>query len=168
MLESMPVEFEGARVLDLFAGSGALAFEALSRGAASAVLADQDRDAAEAVKRNLKALELEERAVFIKARWPRGLDGLVSRGPFDLIFLDPPYENISLPLALLKDCSSLGLAAENAVAVWEQAPESLAAWAQHDVLPWEIFKTRSWGRQAAAILGLGGTESSVNDGENLL
>lgn len=152
MLESLPFEFQGAKVLDFFAGSGALAFEALSRGANSAVLADRDRASAEAVRQNLEALNLQERAVFIRANWPRGLAAVSSRGPFDLIFLDPPYENLSLPPKLLKDCSSLGLAAEGAVAVWEQDPKSLAAWGQADVLPWTIVKTRSWGRQAAAFL----------------
>lgn len=152
MLESLPFEFQGAKVLDFFAGSGALAFEALSRGANSAVLADRDRASAEAVRQNLEALSLQERAVFIRANWPRGLAAVSSRGPFDLIFLDPPYENLSLPLKLLKDCSTLGLAAEGAVAVWEQDPKSLAAWGQADVLPWTIVKTRSWGRQAATFL----------------
>lgn len=77
----------GARVLDLFCGSGALAVEALSRGAASAVLVDTDPRAARA---NVEALDLGERATVVRADACRWLDR-ASEGAFDLVLCDPPY-----------------------------------------------------------------------------
>jgi len=81
-----------ARVLDPFAGSGALSLEALSRGAAFAVLGDRDRAALQAEKKNLETLGFSERARVIPGDWERTLCALREEGEtFDLIFLDPPY-----------------------------------------------------------------------------
>ena len=79
----------GARVIDLFAGSGALGVEALSRGAGFCLFVDNDRTAREAVAANLAALRLTERARVLAADATR-LPPL-DEGPFDLAFLDPPY-----------------------------------------------------------------------------
>jgi 16S rRNA (guanine966-N2)-methyltransferase len=81
------------RVLDLYAGSGALAFEALSRGAASAVLVEQARDALVAIRDNAKALGAEARVV--SSRVDRALATFEGAGDrFELIFLDPPYADV--------------------------------------------------------------------------
>jgi 16S rRNA (guanine966-N2)-methyltransferase len=80
--------FTGKRVLDGFAGTGALGFEALSRGAASALFIDNNRDALALCRRNAASLDLTARADFRLA----DLTNLPqSAMPFDLIFLDPPY-----------------------------------------------------------------------------
>ncbi len=80
-------------VLDLFAGSGALAIEALSRGAESAVLVDSDAGATAAMTKNLDTLDLTTRARVerrtVKSYLTAGLPGEV---PFALVFLDPPYD----------------------------------------------------------------------------
>ena len=82
----------GARVLDLFAGSGALALEALSRGAAFAVLADRDREANRVELLNVGKLGYGDRARVIRADWRQALDTLRRENAlFDLVFLDPPY-----------------------------------------------------------------------------
>lgn len=82
----------GARVLDLFAGSGALALEALSRGAAEAVLADCDARAARVERQNVEALGFSNRARVIQADWRETLRRLAAEGKiFQLVFLDPPY-----------------------------------------------------------------------------
>jgi 16S rRNA (guanine966-N2)-methyltransferase len=81
---------DGERVLDLFAGSGALAIEALSRGAGSALLCDDARPAVQAIRENLAALGLDARVVHDDAR--RVLrDAIASGDAYDLVFLDPPY-----------------------------------------------------------------------------
>lgn len=80
---------EGARVLDLFAGSGALAIEALSRGAASAVLVDEHRAALDAIARNLSATDLSARATVHRAEALGFLRRDAER--VDLVLLDPPY-----------------------------------------------------------------------------
>jgi 16S rRNA (guanine966-N2)-methyltransferase len=81
---------EGDRVLDLFAGSGALGIEAVSRGAAALTLVDSSRDAVEAIRRNLDALE-----VSAEVRNQPALSFLLQardeRREYDLVFLDPPY-----------------------------------------------------------------------------
>ena len=77
---------EGCRVLDLFAGSGALGIEALSRGAIEAVFVDSSPQAIEAVNANLASAGLATSAVVIRADAYRYDDG-----PFDLALLDPPY-----------------------------------------------------------------------------
>lgn len=79
---------EGARVLDLYCGTGALAIEALSRGAAEAVLVDRDSRAALG---NVEWLGLGERARLVRADIPRWLAGEPGEPPFDLVFVDAPY-----------------------------------------------------------------------------
>jgi len=88
-----------ARVLDLFAGSGALAIEALSRGAASATLVESDRAAVDAIRANLEPLE-DAQSQVVKADVLRWL--AAERGPYDLVFADPPYSsarNLAGPLS---------------------------------------------------------------------
>jgi 16S rRNA (guanine966-N2)-methyltransferase len=88
-------DVEGARVLDLFAGSGALAIEALSRGAADATLVDSGAAAGEAIRRNLAALEIE--AEVVRQPVARFLErARRTARQYDLVFLDPPYGQADL------------------------------------------------------------------------
>ena len=81
-----------ARVLDLFAGSGALSLEALSRGAAFAVMADRDREASRIERKNVESLGFGEKTRLMLSPWEKTLGTLERDGErFDLIFLDPPY-----------------------------------------------------------------------------
>jgi 16S rRNA (guanine(966)-N(2))-methyltransferase RsmD len=82
--------FDGGDVLDLYAGSGALALEALSRGCARAVCVDSDEEAARVIRRNAAALGLADRVEVVKGRVARVLPGL-PRDHFLLVFVDPPY-----------------------------------------------------------------------------
>jgi 16S rRNA (guanine966-N2)-methyltransferase len=81
---------EGARVVDLFAGSGALGVEALSRGAGHATFVDSDRSARAAIKRNVERCGFGERATIVATPVERWLAALVDER-FDLAFCDPPY-----------------------------------------------------------------------------
>ena len=86
----------GAHVADLCCGTGALAFEALSRGAASAVLADKDRRTLHLAEQNAAKLGLAGQCRFVQAVLPGGVSG----GPFRVIFLDPPYHaGLAEPIA---------------------------------------------------------------------
>ena len=90
---------DGLAVLDLFAGSGALGLEALSRGAASATFVESDPAALEAIERNLAKLELEGASV-VCGDALKHLARTAER--YDLVFLDPPYEmveSLRMPLA---------------------------------------------------------------------
>ena len=90
-------ETDGSRVLDLFAGSGALSFEALSRGAEYACLADHDRKASAIQKKNAETLGYQNRTKIITADWHKALKETESDGErFDIVFLDPPYAMLDL------------------------------------------------------------------------
>jgi len=94
-LFSMLGPLDDARVLDLFAGTGALAIEALSRGAAHAVLVEPDRAALHAIRANLAALGLgegEARVVAAPARTALR-DASARADTYDLVFVDPPYRS---------------------------------------------------------------------------
>ena len=82
-------DIEGRKILDLFAGTGQLGIECLSRGAASAVFVDRRSDAVKLIRENLKTTELTENARVISGDSMEYLKSL--REKFDIIFLDPPY-----------------------------------------------------------------------------
>ena len=82
----------GARVLDGFAGSGALGIEALSRGAASVVFVERDGRAADLIARNLAHCRIADGYVMIRAEFSRALRQLPADRRFDLVLLDPPYD----------------------------------------------------------------------------
>lgn len=83
---------EGAEVLDLYAGSGAMGLEALSRGAARAVLVDKARPALEAIRRNVAELALDAQVVVVGEDVGRAVQRLAAEGRrFTWIFVDPPY-----------------------------------------------------------------------------
>ncbi|WEK56240.1 MAG: 16S rRNA (guanine(966)-N(2))-methyltransferase RsmD [Candidatus Cohnella colombiensis] len=115
--------FEEDRVLDLFAGTGGLGIEALSRGAASAVFIDSSSQSIEIVKRNLESTKLIARAEVYRNDAHRALKLLERKGEaFDLLFLDPPYAMKDCN-ELLLDAASRGLVADRAIAVIEHHPE---------------------------------------------
>lgn len=93
--------FDGGAVLDLYAGTGALSLEALSRGCARAVCVERDLAALDALRRNAEACGFAARVEVLRAELPEGLLRL-PRGAFALAFLDPPYaEGPEAALALL-------------------------------------------------------------------
>ncbi len=91
---SVRIDFDGARVLDIFAGSGSLGIEALSRGVAQVTFVDSSREAVAAIRSNLAAFGFAHRARIMMIDVFRALDELhTSREEFDLIFVDAPYRN---------------------------------------------------------------------------
>jgi len=86
-------EIEGNRVLDLFAGTGNLGIEALSRGAEKAIFVEKRRQATRLIQRNLAQLGLKDRSEILPKEANRAIGILMQRGEsFDLILMDPPYE----------------------------------------------------------------------------
>ena len=118
------VQFElpDARVLDLFAGSGQLGLEAISRGAACCDFVERDRAAQNAVQKNIRACGLDEKT----ARLHRGdafafLSGCPEKS-FDLILLDPPYGGEPLRKAL-EAIAGFDILTDNGIIICEKAPE---------------------------------------------
>lgn len=101
-------DIEGRRVLDLFGGSGQLSLEALSRGAAHAVICDSSREAVGIIRKNAEKTRLLDRCTIITTTADAYL-GRCYGEKFDIVFLDPPYAGGLLPrtLALLLDSDAL-------------------------------------------------------------
>ena len=114
----LQMRIRGARVLDLFAGSGALSLEAVSRGAASAVMVDKDAKAVKVIQQNVTALRFDDRCRVLATDWTAAVRQLRSGGEcFDFVFLDPPYamHDLTAVFASLAD----GLLAQGATVVVE-------------------------------------------------
>jgi 16S rRNA (guanine966-N2)-methyltransferase len=113
-LFSMLGDVSSATALDLYAGTGALGIEALSRGAARAVFVENARPALSALRENIAALKLQAQAKILAQTAVRAVPELSREGPFDLIFLDPPYASLAeIPgvVAALGASSAIGAGA---------------------------------------------------------
>ena len=93
-------ELPGARVLDLFGGTGQLGIEALSRGASNAVFVDSRREACQLIRSNLKKTHLEDQATVVQSDYMEVLNR--STGLFEIVLLDPPYAEVFLENAIKK------------------------------------------------------------------
>lgn len=144
----------GARVLDLFAGSGALSLEALSRGAAFAVLVDHDRQAVQVEQRNLAALRFAERARVMQREWRQAVDALARENErFDLVFLDPPYAmtdltDVTASLAPLLASNALVMVEHEATITPRLAPDYVRTDARKYGFVGVSFYTRDGGGTA--------------------
>jgi 16S rRNA (guanine966-N2)-methyltransferase len=101
LFDILPHDLSGAKVLDLFAGTGNLTIEALSRGAVEAILVDSSAQSGKAIRENLRRLNLASRGKLWMMPVTRALPLLARQGEtFDLIFMDPPYERRLIEPAL--------------------------------------------------------------------
>ena len=86
-------DIAGCRFLDLFSGSGGIAIEALSRGAKEAVMVEKDREAVRCIKQNVQHTKMDDRSRVMPMDVMQALRRLEQAGrPFDIIFMDPPYQ----------------------------------------------------------------------------
>jgi 16S rRNA (guanine966-N2)-methyltransferase len=113
---------EGARVLDLFAGTGAIGFEAASRGAARVVSVESQRDIANTIEDAAKNLGVANVVTVFQAPAERALYRL--EGPFDIVYLDPPYPD-PVPLQLFRLMRERNLLAPDALVVYEHAAKRI-------------------------------------------
>ena len=136
-----------ARVLDLFAGTGALGLEAISRGAQEAVFVEHDRRAVVTLRKNVMSLGLGGTVLCMPA--PRALDHLASQGAaFDLVFLDPPYAS-ALWLPTLQHLAQKRLLNDEAIVVCEHPNALQTIEAQR---PFQKIDRRHWGNVAVTLL----------------
>ncbi len=120
--------FEGGRVLDLYAGSGGLSIEAVSRGMSSAVLVERDRKAQAIVAENIQMTKEVGKFQLLKMDAERALEQV--SGEFDLIFLDPPYAKEQI-VADIEKMAERALFSEDVMVVCEtdkavELPEEIA------------------------------------------
>ena len=157
LFSSLGGRVEGARVLDLFAGTGALGIEALSRGAGEAVFVDRSTSSVAAIRANLDRTGFRDRGRVIRAEVSRYLGGSATAEPgFDLVVLDPPYETaggeVGAVLTLLAAGSVLG---EGATVALSRDSRS-----SNDVVPvdWAVAKRLSYGGSVITLFRSGNLE----------
>lgn len=135
---------EGARVLDLFAGSGALGIEALSRGAAHCTFIEKDRAALAAIRRNVEALGLGDRATVVAGDVSGHLGHL---GPVELVVADPPYGFAAWP-ELLAGLGRVVVAGGLVVVESGAAMGEYPGWEPE----WEMVREKRYGRTWVTFL----------------
>jgi 16S rRNA (guanine966-N2)-methyltransferase len=129
--------FEGGVALDLFAGTGGLGIEALSRGIDRAIFIDQDFKAISVIRDNVRDLRLEERTEIYKNDARRALDLLANRGVrLDLVFLDPPYHNVGLYEDVILKMQALQLLNPKAIIVAEHSRDVMLPGAYDRAMRW--------------------------------
>lgn len=114
-------EIEGATVLDLFAGSGAIGLECLSRGAKKAILCDKSKEAVEIIKRNIEKTHMEECAKIINTDFETCLEKLKNE-QFDIIYIDPPYATDYI-FKSLKKIKEIGISKKESLIIIETDDE---------------------------------------------
>ncbi len=136
--------FNGGIALDLFAGSGGLGIEAISRGASKAIFVDQQPLAIKTVNANIKQLQIDEVTEVYRADAFRALKAASKRDlVFDWIFLDPPYKKISFD-DLFQQLIELKLVHTGSIIVCEHAPDHLLPEKFENL---QLFKTQGYGKE---------------------
>ena len=146
-----------AVVLDLFAGTGALGIEALSRGASNAFFIERQPEAVAVIKKNIEACSFGSTAHTAKWDISRNLNCLKGKGPFNLVFMDPPYNKDMIPVALnnLKKSQSI---ADQAILIAEHSVSE-----KIEPLPkgFSITDQRVYGKTAVSFLVYEKSESDM-------
>jgi 16S rRNA (guanine966-N2)-methyltransferase len=138
-----------AIVLDLFAGTGALGIEALSRGAESAVFVDNNQSALSVIKRNIKSCSFDKNANIIRWDIKKNLNCLKSASmAFDLVFLDPPYNKSMIKPALFNLEHTRSLEKGACIVVEHSSLEPIP----NDILMFEIADQRRYGQTLVSFL----------------
>ncbi len=155
-LFSILADVQGLSVLDLYAGSGALGIEALSRGAVRAVFVEEARPALACLRENLISLGLSSEAQVIASRVQVAHSVLSRHGPYDLVLCDPPWRDFQSALVELETLARSGLIApEGRIALEHSAKDPLALPSTSTLL---IHDTRTWGDTAITFLTTEGSK----------
>ena len=140
-------DLTGWKVLDLYAGSGSLGLEALSRGAAKAVFVDSDRDFVSELSKTCADFEINDRSEVVRADIPKLFRSppraLLTNAPFDLVFADPPYaEHPGLTLA--QDLQRAKLVRQGSIFVLESSRRETPA-SGSELSPPTLMKEKIYG-----------------------
>jgi 16S rRNA (guanine966-N2)-methyltransferase len=148
------------RVLDIFAGSGALGLEALSRGALHADFVEQDLEAIRTIRANLQATGFLDQSTLHQQPFSTALAGI--RGPIDAVFLDPPYQNSELLNAALDAIARSDFLTPSSVVIVEQRA---SATPQPAVGPLPLRRTRTHGQTMVTLYAQALPSRQEKDGE---
>jgi len=138
----------GAKVLDLFAGSGALSAEALSRGAESVTCVDVSAAACAVIRKNLDLNGVSGKKLVIRADWLGALSQL--KEPFDIVFLDPPYHMTEVYGEVFAALAKRGLLHNESVVVMEYEQEALLPLPENAL----VFDERKYGKARIKLVRL--------------
>lgn len=141
------------RFLDLFAGSGAIGIEALSRGADCCVFVEQQKKAADCIRDNLRFTRLDGQARVLVMDAVSAVKRLDGEKPFDCIFMDPPYRK-NLEMDVLRALIGTSLADENTVIVVEASLDT--PWNQVETMGYQIIKEKRYKTNQHLFLKKGG------------
>ena len=153
LFSAIQFDIEGRRVLDLFAGSGQLGIEALSRGAASCVFVDQNTQAVQVIRGNLQRAGLTANAQVISTDALTYLNRPKER--FDLVFLDPPYKLTNAYADVVKRLLDEDMLTEDALIVMEHAKDAILPELPEEM---ELYDTRKYGDTCLSLVRRRGAE----------
>ena len=139
------IDLEGARVIDLFAGTGALGLEALSRGAIFALFVETDADARALIRTNIEAFGLTGQTKIFR-RDATDLGAAAQMGRYDVAFLDPPYDH-GLATRALSALANGGWLQPQAMIVAEERRDAIIDWPPG----YTLLDTRTWGETQVAF-----------------
>ncbi|MED4532673.1 16S rRNA (guanine(966)-N(2))-methyltransferase RsmD [Metabacillus fastidiosus] len=142
--------FNGGRALDLFAGSGGLGIEALSRGIDTCIFVDREPKAIQTIHKNIESCHFKENSEVYRNDSERALKAIIKRElKFELIFLDPPYKKQKLE-QLIDFIAEHDLLAEDGVIVAEYGTEDQL---QENIKTYTVLKHETYGTTAITIYG---------------
>lgn len=144
-------EIEGAKILDLFSGSGAIGLEFLSRGAEQAVMCDKSKEAINIIKKNIEKTHFEAKTKIFNIDFEKCLEKLKNE-QFDIIYLDPPYETDYI-IKSLKKIIELNIAREEGLIIIETDDEKRIE-KQIENIDVKIVDKRKYGRATIIFLSL--------------
>ncbi len=150
VFSSIQFDIEGRRVLDLFAGSGQMGLEAMSRGADRATFIDLSRDAMEIIKKNAQNTGFFDRSHFLVSDFRNYIRKAAGREKYDLVFVDPPYSMACCAesLRLLKKSS---LIIPGAIIVLEMGEENIDL-TSSELADFEVIKSEQYGKKTAVLI----------------
>ncbi len=158
VFSAIQFDIEGCRVLDLFAGSGQMGLEAISRGAQSCMFIDSSREAMEIVKKNATKTKFFDVCRFLVSDYRNYLRKIGGKDAFDLIFIDPPYADNSVGDALERIIKE-DLAKPRCIFVCESGSDNIFEGKEYLAEYFEVKKSAAYGRVYINILVLRDKES---------
>ncbi len=145
MFSSIQFDIEGRRVLDLFAGTGQLGLEAMSRGAESVTFVEMDRDVMEIIKKNARTTGFFDKCRYAVSDWRNFIRKASGRDVYDLVFVDPPY-SLECCTDAARRLADSKLIIPGAIVVLESGEESIDTAALSD---FEVVKSTAYGKKTA-------------------